>query len=125
MFPTLPSSIEYIRAGKLRPLAVTTATRSDALPDISTVGEFLLGYEASSWYGVGAPKATPSEVIEKLNKEINAALADPKFGRQIAQLGSMVLPGSPTDFGKLISEETTKWGKVIRAANIMPNPPPP
>jgi tripartite-type tricarboxylate transporter receptor subunit TctC len=118
MFPTLPASIEYIRAGKLRPLSVTTATRSDALPEISTVGEFLPGYEASSWYGVGAPKATPPEIIEKLNKEINAALADPNFRRQIAQLGSMVLPGSPADFGKLIAGETEKWGKVIRAANI-------
>ena len=118
MFPTAPASIEYIRAGTLRSLAVTTASRSDALPDIPNVGEFLPGYEASSWYGVGAPKATPSEVTEKLNKGINAALADPKFRTQLANLGGMVLPGSPTDFGKLIADETEKWGKVIRAAHI-------
>jgi tripartite-type tricarboxylate transporter receptor subunit TctC len=121
MFPIAAASIDYIRAGKLRALAVTTATRSDALPDVPTVGEFLPGYEASSWYGVGAPKATPPEVIEKLNKEINAALADPKFTTQLAQLGGMVLPGSPSDFRKLIAEETEKSGKVIRAAHIKPD----
>jgi len=118
MFPTAPASVDYIRAGKLRPLAVTTATRSEVLPDIPTLGEFLPGYEASSWYGIGAPKATPREVIEKLNKEINAALADPKFRTQLAQLGGMVLPGSPSDFRNLIAEETEKSGKVIRAAHI-------
>ena len=96
MFPTAPASIEYIRAGTLRSLAVTTATRSDALPDIPTVGEFLPGYEASSWYGLGAPRATPSEVTENLNKGINAALADPKFRTQLANLGGMTLPGSPS-----------------------------
>ena len=118
MFPTAPASIEYIRAGKLRPLAVTTATRSDALPDVPTVSAFLPGYEASSWYGVGAPKATPPQIIEKLNEEINAALVNPKFRTQLADLGGMVLSGSPTSFGKLIVEETEKWGKVIRAAHI-------
>jgi tripartite-type tricarboxylate transporter receptor subunit TctC len=121
MFPTAPASVDYIRDGKLRALAVTTATRSEVLPDIPTVGEFLPGYEASSWFGVGAPKATPPEVIEKLNKEINAALADPKFRTQLAQLGGMVLPGSPTDFGKLIAEETENSGRVIKSAGVKPD----
>ena len=112
------SSIEYIRAGKLRALAVTTATRSEALPDIPTVGEFVPGYEASAWYGLGAPKNTPAEIVDKLNKEINAALADPKIKARLADLGGTVLAGSPADFGKLIADETEKWGKVIRAANI-------
>jgi len=120
MFPATAASIEYIRAGKLRALAVTTATRSEALPDIPTVGEFVVGYEASSWNGVGAPKGTPAEVINKLNQEINAALADPKVKARLADLGRTVLPGSPADFGKLIAGETEKWGKVIRAANIKP-----
>jgi tripartite-type tricarboxylate transporter receptor subunit TctC len=120
MFPTTVSSIQYIRAGRLRALAVTAAMRSEALPDIPTVGEFLPGYEASFWYGVGAPKATPAEIVEKLNKEINAGLADPKFKARLADLGGTVLAGSPADFGKLIADETEKWGKVIRAANIKP-----
>jgi tripartite-type tricarboxylate transporter receptor subunit TctC len=119
-FAPIPSSIEYIRAGKLRALAVTTATRSGELPDIPTVGEFVPGYEGSAWYGVGAPKNTPVEIIEILNKEINVALADPKFSARLADLGGMLLPGSPADFGKLIAEETEKWGKVVRAANIKP-----
>ena len=114
MFATVPSSIEYIRAGKLRALAVTTATRSEALPDVPTVGDFVPGYEASAWYGIGAPKNTPAEIIEKLNKEINAALADPKMKARLADLGGTVLAGSPADFGKLIADETEKWGKVIR-----------
>jgi tripartite-type tricarboxylate transporter receptor subunit TctC len=97
---------------------VTTATRSDALPDVPTVGEFVPGYEASTWYGVGAPKATPAEIIDKLNKEINAGLADHKIKARLADLGGTPLPGSPVQFGKLIAEETEKWGKVIRAANI-------
>ena len=118
MFATMPSSIEYIRAGKLRALAVATATRSEALPDVPTVGEFVPGYEASSWSGVGAPKATPAEIVDKLNKEINAGLADPKMKARLADLGGTVLPGPPSDFGKLIADETEKWGKVIRAANI-------
>jgi tripartite-type tricarboxylate transporter receptor subunit TctC len=117
-FTSMPSVIEYIRAGRLRALAVTTATRSEALPDIPTVGEFLPGYEGGIWYGLGAPKATPAEIVNKLNKEVNAALDDPKMKARLADLGGTVLPGSPADFGKHILEETEKWGKVIRAANI-------
>ena len=117
-FPTMPASIEHIRAGRLRALAVTTATRSDALPDIPTVGEFLPGYEGGIWYGLGAPKATPAEIVEKLNKEINAGLADPKMKARLADLGGDVLALSPADFCKLIADETEKWGKVIRDANI-------
>jgi tripartite-type tricarboxylate transporter receptor subunit TctC len=114
--PTL--LIPYIRAGKLRALAITTATRSAALPDIPTVGEFVPGYESSSIFGFGAPKNTPTEIIDKLNKEINAGLADPKIKARLADLDGTVLIGSPTDFAKLIGEETEKWGKVIRAAKI-------
>ena len=117
-FATTVASIEYIRAGKLRALAVTTATRSEALPDIPTVGEFVPGYEASGWYGIGAPKNTPAEIIDKLNKEINAGLADPKMKARLADLGGTVLAGSPADFGKLIAEETEKWGKVVKFAGI-------
>ena len=117
-FATMPSSIEYIKAGKLRPLAVTTATRWEGLPDIPTLSDFVPGCEASSWYGVGAPRNTPTEIIEKLNKEINAALADPKMKVRLADLGGTPLPSSPADFGKLIADETEKWAKVIRAANI-------
>jgi tripartite-type tricarboxylate transporter receptor subunit TctC len=120
-FPTMPASIEHIRAGRLRALAVTTATRSDALPDIPTVGEFLPGYEASAWYGVGAPRNTPAEIIEKLNREINSALADPRMKVRLAELGGTILAGSSDDFGKIIADETEKWGKVIRAANIKPD----
>jgi tripartite-type tricarboxylate transporter receptor subunit TctC len=118
MFDPVVSSIANIRAGKLRPLAVTTSTRSEALPDIPTVGEFLPGYEASVWFGAGVPKNTPTEIVDRLNKEINDALADPKIKARLADLGGTVLPGSPADFGKLIADETEKWGKVIRAANI-------
>ena len=114
MFNSLPASIEYIKAGTLRALAVTTATRSETLPGIATMGEFLPGFEASQWYGVGAPKNTPPQIIDKLNKEINAGLANPKFKAQLASLGGTVLPGSPADFGKLIAEETEKWGKVVK-----------
>jgi tripartite-type tricarboxylate transporter receptor subunit TctC len=117
-FASMASSIEYIRTGKLRALAVTTATRSEMLPDVPTVGEFVPGYEASTWSGVGAPKATPAEIVEKLNKEINAALADPKIKARLADLGSTPLVGSATDFGKLIADEMEKWGNVIRALNI-------
>jgi tripartite-type tricarboxylate transporter receptor subunit TctC len=118
MFASPSISIEHVRAGKLRALAVTTATRSEALPDVPTVGDFLSGFEASVWLGIGAPKNTPAEIIDKLNKEINAGLAEPKIRARFADLGSTVLPGSPSDFGKLIADETEKWGKVIRAANI-------
>ena len=111
MFSPLPASIEYIKAGKLRALAVTTATRSEALPDIPTVGEFVPGYEASTWYGVGAPKNTPAEIVDKLNKEINAGLADPKLKARLADLGGTVLAGSPADFGKFIADETEKVGQ--------------
>jgi tripartite-type tricarboxylate transporter receptor subunit TctC len=117
-FATMPSSIEYIKAGKLRPLAVTTATRWEGLPDIPTLSDFVPGFEASSWYGVGAPRNTPTEIIEKLNKEINAALADPKMKVRLADLGGTPLPSSPADFGKLIAEETEKWGKVVKSTGI-------
>jgi tripartite-type tricarboxylate transporter receptor subunit TctC len=120
MFPATVSSIEYIRDGRLRALAVTTATRSDALPDVPTVGEFVPGYEASGWFGIGAPKATPTEIVDRLNKEINAGLADPKIKERLADLGGTPLVGSPADFGRLIADETEKWGQVIRAANIKP-----
>jgi tripartite-type tricarboxylate transporter receptor subunit TctC len=120
MFDNMPSSIELIRAGKLRPIAVTQATRSEALPDIPSVGEFLPGYEASSWFGTGAPKNTPAEIVDKLNKEINAGLADPKIKARLAELGGAVLPGSAADFGKLIADETEKWGRVIKFAGIKP-----
>src|SRR5260370_906770 len=118
MFASMSSSIEYIRAGTLRALAVTTATRSETLPDIPTVGEYVPGYEASGWDGIGVPKNTPAAVVDKLNKEINAALADPKMKARLADLGGIMLAGSPADFGKLIADETEKWGKVIRAASI-------
>jgi tripartite-type tricarboxylate transporter receptor subunit TctC len=118
MFPTTVSSIGYIRAGRLRALAVTAATRSDALPDIPTVAEFLLDYEASNWFGVGAPKATPAEIVEKLNKEINAGLADRKLNARLADLGGDVLALSPADFGKFIADETEKWAKVVKFAGI-------
>jgi tripartite-type tricarboxylate transporter receptor subunit TctC len=114
MFAAMPSAIEYIRAGKLRALAVTTATRSPALPDIPTVGEFIPGYEASSWYGVGVPRNTPTDIIERLNKEINAGLADPKLKSRLVDLGGTLLIGSPADFAKLIADETDKWAKVVR-----------
>src|SRR5262245_8922189 len=119
-FGLTPSSVEYIRTGKLRALAVTTVSRSEALPDTPTVAEFVPGYEASSFYGIGAPKGTPPAVIDKLNKEINADLADTKVKARLADLGGTPLPGSPADFGQLIADETEKWGKVIRAANIKP-----
>jgi tripartite-type tricarboxylate transporter receptor subunit TctC len=118
MFPVMSSTIEHIKAGRLRALGVTTATRSAALPDIPTVGDAVPGYEASSVYGIGAPRNTPVEIIDKLNTEINATLSDPKLKARIADLGGTVLALSPADYGKLIAEETEKWGKVIRAANI-------
>jgi tripartite-type tricarboxylate transporter receptor subunit TctC len=118
MFPTTVSSIGYIRSGRLRALAVTAATRSDALPDLPTVSEFVPGYEASVWYGVGAPKNAPSQIIDKLNEAINASLADPKLQARLADLGGTPLVVSPADFGKLIADEIEKWGNVIRALNI-------
>jgi tripartite-type tricarboxylate transporter receptor subunit TctC len=114
MFDPIASSIEYIRAGRLRPLAVTTRERSVALPDVPTVADFVAGYETSVWFGVGVVKGTPGEVIEKLNKAINEALADPKMKARLADLGGDVLPGSPADFGKLIADETEKWAKVVK-----------
>ncbi|HEX6897076.1 MAG TPA: tripartite tricarboxylate transporter substrate binding protein [Bryobacteraceae bacterium] len=118
LFANPAQSIPYIRAGRLRALAITTATRSEALPDIPAVGEFVPGYEASSIFGFGAPKNTPAEIIDKLNKAINAGLAVPEIKARVADLDGTVLVGSPADFGKLIAEETDKWGKVIHAANI-------
>jgi tripartite-type tricarboxylate transporter receptor subunit TctC len=120
MFATMSSSIEYVRAGKLRALAVTTAARSPALPDIPTVADFVSGYEASFWTGIGAPKDTPAEIIDKLNTEINAALADPKMKARLADLGSTPLPGLPADFGKLIADETEKLAKVVKFAGLRP-----
>jgi tripartite-type tricarboxylate transporter receptor subunit TctC len=118
-FGTLPASIEYVRAGNLRALAVTSATRSPALPDIPALGEFLPGFEASVlWNGLNAPGNTPAEIVGKLNREINAGLADPKLNARLAELGATALPGSPTDYAKLVVDETEKWGKVVRAANI-------
>jgi tripartite-type tricarboxylate transporter receptor subunit TctC len=119
-FGSLPLSIEHIKAGRLRALAVTGATRSEVLLDIPTVGEFVPGYEASTWFGIGAPKSTPADIIQRLNNEINAALADNRMKAKLADLGGTVLSGSAADFGKLIVGETEKWGKVIRAANIKP-----
>jgi tripartite-type tricarboxylate transporter receptor subunit TctC len=113
-FDPMPSSIGYVKAGQLRPLAVTTATRSEALPELPTVGDFVPGYEASTWYGVGAPKTTPAEIIERLNKEINAGLADPKLKARLADLGGMMLTGSAAEFGSFIVEETEKWAKVVK-----------
>ena len=118
LFASLPSSIEYIKAGKLRDLGITSAKRSEALPDLPTIGEFVPGYEMSAWFGVGVPKGTPAEVIDKINKEINAALADPKMKARFTDLGGIAIGGSPADFGKLIADETEKWAKVVRAANI-------
>jgi tripartite-type tricarboxylate transporter receptor subunit TctC len=120
MFADLTSSIEYVKAGKLRALAVSTASRSDALPDIPSLADFLPGYEASGWFGIGAPKNTPAEIVERLNKEINAGLADPKLKARVADLDATVFAGSPADFSKHIAEETEKWARVIRAANIKP-----
>ena len=120
MFDLSISSIEYIRAGKLRALAVTTATRADTLPDIPTVGEFVPGYEASAWNGVGAPRDTAPEIIDKINREINAGLADPKIRERFANIGAVPMPMTPAEFGRLVADETEKWGKVVRAANVKP-----
>jgi tripartite-type tricarboxylate transporter receptor subunit TctC len=120
-FDTMPSSIEYIRAGKLRALGVSTLTRSQALPDVPTISEFVPGYESSGYFGFGVPKNAPAEIVDRLNKEINAGLADPGLKSRLADLGGMTLAGTPADFGMLIAEETDKWAKVIRAANIKPD----
>jgi tripartite-type tricarboxylate transporter receptor subunit TctC len=120
MFDPLPSSIEYVRSGTLRPLAVTTAMRSEALPGVPSVADFVPGFEASAWYGVGAPRSTRPEIIDKLNREINAGLADPTLKARLSDLGGMLIAGLPADFGKLIAEETEKWGKVVRFAGIKP-----
>ena len=117
-FDNLPSSIELIRAGKLRALAVTTAARSQLLPDVPTVGDFLPGYEASAWYGVGAPRGTPDEIVERLNRELNVALADPATQARIAELGGTPLPGSPAEFGAFIAKEVEKWGKVVELSGV-------
>jgi tripartite-type tricarboxylate transporter receptor subunit TctC len=114
----LPESISAIKGGKVRALAVTTAGRSEALPDVPTISESVPGFEANTWQGIGAPKDTPAEVVATLNKEINGALADGKIKARLAELGSVPMPMSPADFGKLIADDTEKWGKVIRAANI-------
>jgi tripartite-type tricarboxylate transporter receptor subunit TctC len=116
MFASMPSAIEYIRAGTLRALAVTIATRSPVLPNIPAVAEFVPGYEAFFVYGLGTPRNTPTEIVEKLNKEINAGLADTKMKARLEDLGGAALSGSPADFGKRIADETEKWGKVVRAA---------
>jgi tripartite-type tricarboxylate transporter receptor subunit TctC len=118
MFDNMPPSLPHIQAGKLRALAVTTAVRSEALPDVPTVAETVPGYEASAYYGMSAPKGTPPEIIEKLNKEINAALADPKIKARLAELGGMLIPGTPADFGKLVAGETDKWAKVIKTGGV-------
>jgi tripartite-type tricarboxylate transporter receptor subunit TctC len=116
LFADLASSIEQVKSGKLRGLAVTTTARSDALPDMPTVAEFVPGYEASSWFGIAAPRGTPAEIVDRLNREVNAALADPKTKARIADMGGMVLAGSPADFGKLVADETEKWGKVVKTS---------
>jgi tripartite-type tricarboxylate transporter receptor subunit TctC len=118
MFASTSSSIGYIKTGKLRALAVTTTTRSEQLPDVPTVADFVTGFEASLWYGVGAPEATPAEIIDKLNKQINAGLAEPALKARFADLGGTVITGSPADFAKLIADDTEKWAKVIKFANI-------
>ena len=120
LFATTPGTTDYIRTGKLRALAVTTASRAEVLPELPTVGDFVPGYEASQWYGIGAPKSTPAEIVDKLNKEISAALADPKMKSRFADIGGEPLTGSPADFGKLIAAETEKWAKVVKFADMKP-----
>jgi tripartite-type tricarboxylate transporter receptor subunit TctC len=119
-FDNMPSSIEHIRAGKLRALAVTTAMRSEALPDVPVVADFVPGYEASAWFGVGAPKGTPPEIIELLNKEVNAAVADPNIRARLVDMGGMMINGTPAEFGKIIVEETEKWAKVVKFSGAKP-----
>jgi tripartite-type tricarboxylate transporter receptor subunit TctC len=119
-FDIMPATIEYVRAGKLRALAVTTATRSPALPDIPTVGDFVPGYEASSWHGIGVPNNRPADIVEKLNNEINAVLADPKVISRLAELGGVPMPMAPVQFGQFVAHETEKWSKVVKFAGIKP-----
>jgi tripartite-type tricarboxylate transporter receptor subunit TctC len=121
LFDNMPSSIEYIRAGRLRALGITTMTRSDALPGVPTVAETVPGYEASAWFGLGAPKGTPAEIVDKLNAAVNAGLADPKLKARLADLGGAMLVGTPADFGKLIVEETEKWAKVVKFSGARPD----
>src|SRR5262249_45938629 len=118
MFDNLPTSIEHIRAGKLRPLAITSTTRSELIPDVPTLSDFVPGYESSAWYGVGAPKGTPAEIVNRLNREINAILADPTAKTRVAEMGATLTPGSPADFGRLVADETEKWGKVVKFAGV-------
>jgi tripartite-type tricarboxylate transporter receptor subunit TctC len=120
VFGSVPASIQYVRGGKLRALAVTTSTRSDLFPDLPTVAEFVPGYESSTWYGIGAPKSTPAEIIDRLNFEINAALADPTLKARMVDLGGTAIGGSPADFSELIATDTEKWGKVVKFASIKP-----
>jgi tripartite-type tricarboxylate transporter receptor subunit TctC len=118
MFATMPASIQYIRAGKLRPLAVTSATRSQALPDIPAVNELVPGYESITWYGIGVPRRTPTAIVERLNEEINMALADPKLKARLADVGAEPMPMTPAEFEKFIVNETQKWGKIVKLAGI-------
>jgi tripartite-type tricarboxylate transporter receptor subunit TctC len=119
-YPPVPTSMQFIKAGKLRPLAVTSAQRAAVLPDVPVVADFVPGCEASAWYGLAAPKGTPAEIVERLNREVNAILAQPDVKSQLAGIGASLLPGSASDFGKLIADETAKWDKVIRFAGIKP-----
>jgi tripartite-type tricarboxylate transporter receptor subunit TctC len=121
VFSAVPSTVEYIKGDKVRALAVTSTSRVEALPNVPTVAEFVPGYEASNWWGIGAPKNTPAAIVDQLNREINAAFADPKMKARLSELGGAVLAGPPADFAKLIADETDKWGKVIRTANIKAN----
>ena len=121
MFDNVPTSAEQIKAGKLRGLAVTSTARSQVLPDLPTVADFLPGYEASAWYGLGMPKNTPDEIIETVNKAMNAVLADPKSQARFAELGASLLPGAASDFGKLLADETDKWGKVVKFSGAKPD----
>ena len=118
MFDTMPESIGFIRAGVLRPLAVTTAERASVLPDIPTIGDFVPGYEASAWYGIGAPRNTPAEIVDTLNREINAGLTDPKIKARLVELGGTLSAGSPAAFGKFIGDDAAKWAKVIKFAGV-------